>query len=161
MQEPENNAAYGSSYNDKLATAIIAIDFLLLPLLLTSGKLDSSLSTALNAVCISLPAAAGYLVMRLTFEANKDRWQVINEHLPWCGKIFKSFFFSFLCYVAMIACFSAIYQALQHASLFASGLFIICALCILLFALAFIIMSHWFFLKKKTQTSTNPSEHVG
>jgi hypothetical protein len=123
--EPEKNPSFGSAYQDKAITAIIAVDLLLLPILLTSGKLDRSLSTVLIFVCISLPAATTYLLMRMSLAPSKQRWQVISAHLPWLSWFLKFFFFTCLYYAAWGFCGIAIYSTIVHISDSASRIFLL------------------------------------
>ncbi len=147
--EPEKEESFGNSYKDKFVVAVIAIDFLLLPILLTSGKLDYNLSTALNEICISLPSATGYLLARVTLEVNKQGWQIIHDHLSWCGTILKFFFFTCLYFGALVPCLGAIYYTISHVSYRAGFILILIAGIISLFICIFIILYMWLALKSK------------
>ncbi len=152
--EPEKDSSFGSSYNEKIVVAILAIDFLLLPILLTSGKLDYNSSNALDAICISLPSAAGYLMMRVTLGVSKQGWQVIHDNLSWCSTILKFFFFTCLYYGAVAPCLSAVLYTILHVSYHAGLLLLLSVGVIFFFVGIFTILSMWFFMKrKKTQTS--------
>lgn len=146
MQDQRQGLLLGNTYLDKLTAAAVAIDFLLLPILFSSGKLDDSLSFALNAISVSLPFAGCYFVMRLSVEVNRLKWQAISDRFPWRSGIFKVFFFLFLPLVGSNASNLAVFYTIDHFSRVASLFIFFSIFIIFLFIFLFLLMFSRIFL---------------
>lgn len=151
--DPETDLSFGFAYKDKFVTGMIAIDVLLLSVLLATGKPDSLAISALNALGISLPAAGGYIAIRLRLPYDVARWQAIHDRFPRWGEVLRLFFFSLTMLAATGSCSVALLDAFRRISPQASDFFFITAGTISLVFIFFIAFSDLLRLQKERNTA--------